>query len=118
MGRLNLSELEPGMILALPVFDDRGILLLPSRIRLTEGHLKQLKRWDVHEAVVEAVGRDDLAADAEAQIDPALLAAIDNALDEKFATTDGDEIMDEVKRIARKMTIDEATGRRTKARRR
>ncbi len=118
MGRLSLSELEPGMILALPVFDDKGVMLLPGRTRLTERHLERLKRWDVHEAIVEAVGRDALAADAEAQLDPALLAAIDDALDEKFATTNGDEIMDEVKRVVRKMTIDEAAGRRNKARRR
>lgn len=111
MGLLSLSELQPGMVLALPLFNSKGLMLLPRGTRLTEKHLDQFKRWDMREAVVEGIGREVLAGGAAAQLDPDLLAAIDRALDEKFAPDDGDEIMAEVKRIVRKMTIEEAVGR-------
>jgi hypothetical protein len=112
MGLLSLSELQPGMVLAMPLFNDSGIMLLPRGTRLTDKHLGQLKHWGVREATVEGLGRQALSADEAAQLHPDLLAAIDRALDEKFALGDADEIMAEVKRIVRKMAVEEAISRK------
>ena len=112
MGSLRLNDLRPGMVLASALYNGKGIMLLPCGTRLTAKHLEQFKRWGVHQALVEALGSDEPSDAAETQIDAGLLAAIDQALDEKFAVRDDDEIMAEVKRIVRKMTIEEALSRR------
>ena len=112
MGLMNLSELRPGMLLASALFSRSGIMLLPCGTRLTANHLDQFKRWGVHSAFIETLGTDELADAADVQLDPELLAAIDQALDDKFVVQNDDEIMAEVKRIVRKMTIEEALSRR------
>jgi len=110
MGVLSLSELEAGMVLEQPLFNSKGLMLLPAGTRLTEKHLATLKRWGVRQAAIEGIGRERLTDDAAAHLDPELLEAIDSALDEKFTSGD-DEIMAEVKRIVRKMAIEEAARR-------
>ena len=110
MGVLSLAELRPGMVLEQSLFTSRGVMLLPRGTRLARKHLALLKHWDVREAQVEGAGRAP-AGDAAADLDPHLLAAIGRALNEKFALNDSDEIMLEVKRIVRKMTLHEALRR-------
>jgi len=110
MGVLSLRELEAGMVLEQPVCNSKGVMLLPAGTRLTEKHLVFLKQWGVRRAAIEGTGRETLTGEAAAQLDPKLLEAIDSALDEKFAP-DHDEIMAEVKRIVRKMAIEEAIRR-------
>jgi hypothetical protein len=112
VGLLSLSELQPGMVLAMPVYNSSGIMLLPRGTRLSDKHLEQFKHWGVREAAVEGVGRQALSADDAAHLQPELLAAIDRALDEKFDLDAADEIMAEVKRIVRKMAIEEAISRK------
>ena len=109
MGTLRLNDLRPGMVLASALYNTNGVMLLPRGTRLTPRYLEQFKRWDVREALVEMLGAGP--SDAGEQVDAALLAAIDRALDEKFDVQDDDEIMTEVKRVVRRMTIDEALDR-------
>lgn len=97
------------MVLASPLFDAKGVMLLRRGTQLTATHLDRFKRWGVRAALVETL--DGEAPDTP--IDPELIAAIDQALDDKFAVRDDDEIMTEVKRIVRKMTIEEAASRRS-----
>jgi hypothetical protein len=112
VGLTSLSELRPGMVLASALFSRSGIMLLPRGTPLTAKHLDQFKGWGVHAALVEALGTDEPADAADVRLDPELLAAIDQALDDKFAVQNDDEIMAEVKRIVRKMAIEEALNRR------
>jgi len=114
MGLVSLSELRTGMVLEEPVYNDKGIMILPRGTRLTDKHLAQCKRWGVRQADVEGAGREGPANDAAVQLDPELMAAIDRALNEKFALGGDDEIMREVKRIVRDMTAQEALRRKEK----
>jgi len=111
MGVLSLSELQPGMVLEQPLLNDKGVMLLPGGTQLTEKHLALFKQWGVRRAAIEGVGRETPAGDAAAQLNPELLAAIDEALEAKFTPDDG-EIMTEVRRIVRKMAIEEAARRK------
>lgn len=107
MNRLSLGQLQPGMVLSLPIFNGTGVMLLPAGTQLTTRHLDQFRHWGVHEAAV------DVENGAESQLDPELVRTIDEALDERFAATASDEIMGEIKRIVRKMTIEETIDRRS-----
>jgi len=111
VGVLSLAELRPGMVLEQSLFTGGGVMLLPCGTRLADKHLALLKHWQVREAQVEGAGRDKPTGDPEADLDPELLAMIDRALDEKFALDDEDEIIRELKRIVRTMTLHEAVRR-------
>lgn len=118
MGRLNLGRLRPGMVLTMPLFNNKGVLILPSGTRLTERHLEQCRRWGVREAAVAALDGETPVGDPETALDPELVHAIDRALDERFSTSgqrvergETDEIMGEIKRIVRRMAIEEAADR-------
>lgn len=108
MGLVSLSELRTGMVLEAALFNDKGVMLLPSGTRLTDAHLAGFKRWGVREAAVEG------AADVSGQLDPALIAAVDRVLDEKFVLSGDDEIVQEIKRIVRDMTLHDALRRKEK----
>jgi hypothetical protein len=115
MGQLNLKRLRPGMVLSLPLFNGAGVLLLPRGTRLTERHIEQCKHWGVRAAAVEALEGAAAVSDPEAALDPELVRAIERALDERFdgltrrsAAGESDEIMNEIKRIVRRMAIEEA----------
>jgi hypothetical protein len=107
VGSMSLSELRPGMVLAAPLFNRNGVMLLPRGTRLTAKHLDQFSRWGVRGALVETLDVDG----ADTQLDPELVEAIDEALDDKFVVQDDDELMAEVRRIVRRMTIEEALAR-------
>jgi hypothetical protein len=106
MGLVSLSELRTGMVLEAALFNHKGVMLLPSGTRLTDAHLARFKRWGVRQAAVEG------ASDAAARLEPALVAAVDRALDEKFILSGDDEIMQEIKRIVRNMTLHDALRRK------
>ena len=104
MGMLSLNELRAGMVLEAPLFNGDGLMLLPRGTRLEAKHLDRFRQWRIREAAIEGA----LTHEAAAHLDPSLLAAVERALDEKFALDDGGEIMAEVKRIVRTMTLQEA----------
>jgi len=104
MGMLSLNKLRAGMVLEAPLFNSDGLMLLPRGTRLEAKHLDRFRQWCVREAAIEGTAGDEPTAG----LDPSLLTAVERALDEKFALDDGGEIMAEVKRIVRTMTLQEA----------
>ena len=48
-----LETLEPGMILAEPVFNQFGQLLIPKGAQLSSRHVKVFKTWGIHRITVE-----------------------------------------------------------------
>ena len=70
MGIVNISGLEPGMVLSGPVKDRLGRVLLDGGKELTEKHIRLFKMWGVTEAEVEGVAQEDVIARAVAAIDP------------------------------------------------
>ena len=104
MGMVSLNELRAGMVLEAPLFNGDGLMLLPRGTRLKAKHLDRFRQWRVREAAVEGIAGEEPAAG----LDPGLLAAVERALNEKFALDHGGEIMTEVKRIVRTMILQEA----------
>lgn len=62
--RISTKEAVPGMIVAAPVVDKKGRMLIPANMRLTALHIACLGRWGIDD--VEIVVPDDPAAAAEA----------------------------------------------------
>lgn len=60
MQLLRLDEVQPGMILARSLFDDKGQILLGKGIDLSESYLVRLKSLGISQLAVEAPGTEDI----------------------------------------------------------
>ena len=60
MTTLNIKDLKPGMILASPVYNLQGVMILGKGIEITNKHLSMLKSWGTLEADVESVERNQI----------------------------------------------------------
>ena len=86
------ETLEPGMVLAEPVFNRWGQILLTKGSELSPRHLTVLKTWGIPKAVIESgesETRDpqmdeEILRNAEARIKRRLLWQPQNALEEEI----------------------------------
>ncbi len=74
MGKLNLDQLRPGMVLAADILDRNRRVLLKAGLELTERHLTVLRQWGVPEADVQGVDREEINAQECMELDQELLA--------------------------------------------
>ena len=72
MGKINIDNIEPGMILNHNVTDYRGTVLLSAGKKITEKNIRIFRMWGITEVDVKGVEKEDLLAKAMAQIEPAL----------------------------------------------
>lgn len=79
MGMVPLDNLAVGMVLAADVRDRTGRMLLGAGAPLSDKHLMIFRTWGVAEADIEGVD-DDATPALPAQVDPAALAAAEEAL--------------------------------------
>ena len=90
MRRVQVEDAVPGEVLAEPLSNSRGQVLLPKGARLSAAVLSRCRGWGVEVVVVE--GEDQEAAERQQ-----LLAD----LEFRFAEVQDDELMEQIKRIAR-----------------
>lgn len=76
-----IDALEPGVVLAAPVYDDAGRLLIPEGRPLTERQIQRLSGWGVHEVDVA----EPEAEEEELVLDPELLARAEEVVAPRFA---------------------------------
>jgi hypothetical protein len=101
MGRINIDDLEPGMILAAEVKDRSGRVLLGPGQEITEKNLRVFRIWGVLEADVEGVEKASVDAKTMAQLDPERLRAAEAESNNLFRHADrSDEVVQELFRIA------------------
>ena len=92
MKKVSTNELEIGMKLARKVENDKGMVLLPEGIELTEAHIGRLKKWGIEEIFVEGEDGSGSGADqvvGDLKMDDAFLAVLDH----KFEQVKDDPIM-------------------------
>ncbi|MBI2131822.1 MAG: hypothetical protein HYT99_03220 [Candidatus Tectomicrobia bacterium] len=100
MGVINVENLESGMVLAADAKARNGRVLLTAGSAITEKHLHIFKAWGVTEADIQGVTRQDVAAAAEAQVDPRILQRAQAVLKERFRHVDaGHPFMEELHRL-------------------
>jgi hypothetical protein len=85
MGTVNISGLEPGMVISADVKDRLGRVLLGAGKELTEKHIRLFKMWGVTEAEVQGVEQEDVAARESAAFDPERVQAAEQMTAELFA---------------------------------
>ena len=95
---LDSDELKPGMILAKPVRNFQGVLLLNEGAELSEKNIRMLKSWGVVDILVEGGGDKDEGREVE--LDSKAKESIERELKEKFSEVLEDEIMVEIMRAA------------------
>ena len=92
MGKLNLDDVKPGMTLAADVETQDGRLLLPKGTGLEEKHLQLFHTWGISELDIVGISRQDIAALAENEIDPARLDAARRHLLPLFKHVDTEDV--------------------------
>lgn len=88
MGRLNIDEVQAGMVLAADVIDRNGRVLLKSGLSVTDKHLTILKQWGITDADIQDVDREEITAKATEGLDPELLSKTETKYQELFIHTD------------------------------
>ncbi len=108
MGILNINDLKEGMILAADVKNKHGNIMIKQGMTLTERHIMLLKAWGIPDADVEGADREQLHQEEMKTVAPEVIEAIEKELSEIFPPLEGNELMSEIYRIAKKMKIRQA----------
>ena len=93
MRRIYLSEAAPGDVVAEPVVNERGMVILPKGAELTAPVISRLQKMNVTDIVVEG---DDPNAPP-----PKSLEELLQDLDDRFEGLDQNPVMMQIKAIAR-----------------
>ncbi len=103
MIKLNTEELKPGMILAQPVYNGHGVLLLESGARITKKNIRIFKSWGVPQVAVKG-GSGSTESPAETAAAD-LKISIENRLRKKFADVLDDPVMAEIFKAASRQLV-------------
>jgi hypothetical protein len=88
MGKINISDVRAGMVLAADVTDRNGRTLLAKGVEISDKHVRIFKMWGITEADIQGVALEDVAAHDAAAIDPAVRQKAGEALQQRFRFTD------------------------------
>ena len=91
MLNLAMEDLKPGMILARPVRNLQGVLLLEAGARITKKSIRIFKSWGVNEVVIQ--GRRSHARRSSAEAAIADQETIVKQLKDKFSDVLDDPVM-------------------------
>ncbi len=95
---LNLREVKPGMVLAEPVENHQGMLLLNRGTELSSKNVRVLKSWGVIKVYVE--GEDNEGIKNANEHERKVREAIERGLKERFIEVLEDPVMVEIMRVA------------------
>jgi len=115
---LSLGRLKPGMVLAEPVHNFQGMLLLDAGATLTGKHIRILKSWGVTKISVEGANKRKKSGDSESGSEARL--AVEKKLKKKFSEVMNDPVMMEIMRVAanvleaRSLMREDADGEKTR----
>ena len=99
MINLNMDDLKPGMILAQPVRNRQGVLLLDTSARITAKNIRILKSWGVKEIAIKGDRSDSGGTSGDIRIQGK--ESIEKQLKEKFCDVLDDPVMVEIFNAAR-----------------
>jgi len=94
----DVDDLEPGMILAKPVYNHQELLLLEAGVKIKEKNIRMFKSWGVSKVWVSGESPDD--ADGDLEFEDQAREAMEIKLKKKFADVLDDPIMLEIMRAA------------------
>ena len=94
MVRVDIEDIKPGMILAHPVKNSQGVLLLEAGAKITKKNIRIFKSWGVTDVTVK--GPKSRANGATGQPQPRIKESDEIHLKEKFADVLDDPVMVEI----------------------
>ena len=103
MINLNIDDIKPGMILARPVRNPQGVLLLEAGARISKKNIRIFKSWGVHEATIK--GRMSPAEDRPGDGQYRVKESVELELKEKFSDVLDDPVMAEIFNAASKLLM-------------
>ncbi len=105
MIRVDIDEIKSGMILAYPVKNNQGVLLLDAGARISKKNILIFKSWGVTEVTVKGGG--DSSSDTSGSQQSRIDASSVKVLKEKFADVLDDPVMVEIfKAASRQLNLD------------
>ncbi len=113
MGLVELSLVNPGMVLAKSVYSHSGVILLKDGRTLGEKDLLLLEAWGVTEVDIQGTdgtqGKEQVLSEILSEEE---LSALDAKLDKKFSKQQENEVIIELKKVIRKIKIEEIVERK------
>jgi hypothetical protein len=103
MIRVNIEDIKPGMILARPVRNRQGVLLLDTGVRITDKNIRIFKSWGVREIFVKGELPD--SSGSAGNIGSEGEESIDKQLREKFSDVLDDPVMVAIFKAASKQLM-------------
>lgn len=111
---ISAQEAKVGMVLAEPIHDQQGRVIMAAGNRLTPVHVKRLDRWGVSELCIateeadvshrdEEEGEDTLPA--AQQLDQEYMAEVAQEFNARFSASEGNALMEHLKRVAFKTVV-------------
>ena len=99
MINLKIKDLKSGMMLAQPVRNHQGVLLLEAGVRISKKNIRIFKSWGISEVTIQG----DPAEDAGRVGDPEtrLKESMEKQLKDKFSDVMDDPVMVEIFNAAR-----------------
>jgi len=103
MINVRLDNLKPGMILAQPVRNHQGVLLLEAGARISKKNIRIFKSWGVLEIAIQ--GNPAAAEGGSGDTEIKVKDSIENQLKEKFCDVLDDPVMVEIFNAASKQLM-------------
>ena len=98
---LNIEDIKSGMILAQPVRNRQGVLLLEAAARITNKNIRIFKSWGINEIAIK--GERSVSKDAAEDREVRGKESIAKQLKEKFSDVLDDPVMVEIFKAARRL---------------
>jgi len=103
MINLNIDEIKPGMVLAQPVRNPQGVLLLEAGARISKKNIRIFKSWGVLEATIK--GKMAEAGGRAGETEFRVKESVEMELKEKFCDVLDDPVMVEIFNAASKQLM-------------
>lgn len=84
MGKIDLNELKPGMVLSVDVALPSIGLLLAAGEEVTEKHINIFRKWGVPQVEVKGVTQDEIQVQQMEQWDPEILQKAEKKVSDLF----------------------------------
>ena len=100
MNKLSIEDVKPGMILAQPVRNHQGVLLLEAGARITKKSIHIFKSWGVFEISIKGDLTEAQGSPGDMEIK--VKESIEKQLKQKFSDVLDDPVMVEILKAASK----------------
>lgn len=107
MQNLAIENLKPGMILARPVRNRQGVMLLEAGARITKKSIRIFKSWGVNEIAIK--GARSHSKSLSVQAETAGRETLEKQLKDKFSDVLDDPVMVVIFNAAKNQLIKETT---------